>query len=42
MGAGDSFIAGFLHGWLEDLDIPGCMAAGARCSAVTLAYEGAW
>lgn len=42
MGAGDSFIAGFLHSWLEGLDIPGCMAAGARCSAVTLAYEGAW
>lgn len=42
MDAGDSFIAGFLHGWLEGLDIPGCMAAGARCSAVTLAYEGAW
>ena len=42
MGAGDSFIAGFLHGWSEGLDIPGCMAAGARCSAVTLAYEGAW
>ena len=42
MGAGDSFIAGFLHGWLEELDIPGCMAAGAQCSAVTLAYEGAW
>lgn len=42
MGAGDSFIAGFLHSWLEGLDIPGCMAAGAQCSAVTLAYEGAW
>ena len=42
MGAGGSFIAGFLHGWPEGLDIPGCMAAGTRCSAVTLAYEGAW
>lgn len=42
MGAGDSFIAGFLHSWLEGLDIPGCMASGAQCSAVTLAYEGAW
>ena len=42
MGAGDSFIAGFLHSWLEGLDIPGCMAAGAQCSAVTLGYEGAW
>ena len=42
MGAGDSFIAGFLHGYLEGLDIPACMTAGAQCSAVTLAYEGAW
>mgnify|MGYP004671215951 FL=1 len=42
MGAGDSFIAGFLHGYLEGLDIPACMTAGAQCSAVTLSYEGAW
>ena len=42
MGAGDSLLAGFLHSWLEGLDIPGCMASGAQCSAVTLAYEGAW
>ena len=41
-GAGDSFIAGFLHGYLEGLDIPACMTAGAQCSAVTLSYEGAW
>ena len=42
MGAGDSFIAGFLHGYLEGLDLPACMTAGAQCSAVTLSYEGAW
>ncbi len=42
MGAGDSFIAGFLHGYLEGLDILECMVSGAQCSAVTLAYEGAW
>ena len=28
-------------GW-RVCDIPGCMAAGAQCSAVTLGYEGAW
>ena len=42
MGAGDSLIAGFLHGYLEGLDLPACMTAGAQCSAVTLSYEGAW
>ncbi len=42
MGAGDSFIAGFLHSWMDGVDIPGCMAAGAQSSAVTLSYEGAW
>lgn len=42
MGAGDSFIAGFLYGYLEGLDIPDCMASGARCSAVTLTCRGAW
>lgn len=42
MGAGDSFIAGFLFGYAEGLDMAGCMQSGARCSAVTLAYEGAW
>ena len=39
MGAGDSLIAGFLHGYLEGLDLPACMTAGAQCSAVTLSYE---
>lgn len=42
MGAGDSLIAGFLHGYLEGLDLPAYMTAGAQCSAVTLSYEGAW
>ena len=42
MGAGDSFIAGFLHSRLSGADIPACMAAGARSSAVTLACRGAW
>ena len=42
MGAGDSFIAGFLKGVLEGKDIPACMDEGARSSAVTLQYPGAW
>ena len=42
MGAGDSFIAGFLMAWLKGEDISACMSAGAKNSAVTLGYNGAW
>lgn len=42
MGAGDSYIAGFLHGLLRGRSIPDCMALGAGCSSVTLQYNGAW
>lgn len=42
MGAGDSFIAGFLFGLLRGWEIPRCMALGARTSSVTLQYGGAW
>ena len=35
-------VAGFLHSRLSGADIPACMAAGARSSAVTLACRGAW
>ena len=42
MGAGDSFIAGFIKGVLENKDIPGCMSEGAKSSSVTLQYSGAW
>jgi len=42
MGAGDSFIAGFLYGLLRGGSIPDCMAQGAACSSVTLQYSGAW
>ena len=42
MGAGDSYIAGFLYARLSGADIPGCMETGARSSAVTLGYSGAW
>ena len=42
MGAGDSFIAGFLYGLMRGRDVPACMALGAQNSAVTLGYAGAW
>ncbi|MCR5006242.1 MAG: fructoselysine 6-kinase [Clostridiales bacterium] len=42
MGAGDSYIAGFLMAWLEQRPIQACMEAGARNSAVTIGYSGAW
>ena len=42
MGAGDSYIAGFLMEYLRGKDLPACMAAGAASSAVTLGYVGAW
>lgn len=42
MGAGDSYIAGFLRGILLHKDIKECMHMGAENSAVTLQYSGAW
>ena len=42
MGAGDSFIAGFIKGILEGQTIDECMVSGAQSSAVTLGYSGAW
>ena len=42
MGAGDSYIAGFLNEWLRGSDILSCMGSGAVCSAVTLGVPGAW
>ena len=42
MGAGDSFIAGFLYAICEGKSVPEAMADGAKNSSVTLAYAGAW
>jgi fructoselysine 6-kinase len=42
IGAGDSYIAGFLAAWVRRAGIPACMAAGAECAAVTIGYRGAW
>lgn len=42
MGAGDSYIAGFLRGILEKKPLGECMYMGAANSSVTLGYNGAW
>ncbi len=42
MGAGDSYIAGFLKGILEGQPVAECMKMGASNSSVTLEYNGAW
>jgi fructoselysine 6-kinase len=42
MGAGDSFIAGFLFGILKHKPLRECMHMGAANSSVTLQYNGAW
>jgi fructoselysine 6-kinase len=42
MGAGDSYIAGFLMGVLEEKSIIECMKKGAMSSSKTLGYYGAW
>lgn len=42
MGAGDSYIAGFLYGMLKGATILECMELGASSSSVTLKYQGAW
>jgi len=42
MGAGDSYIAGFLRGVLLGEPISRCMALGAENSSITLQYQGAW
>lgn len=42
MGAGDSYIAGFLKGILLGKTVVECMEMGARNSSVTLQYTGAW
>ena len=39
-GAGDSFIAGFLDGYLAGLDLKGCLDAGRDCAAKTCTHVG--
>ena len=42
MGAGDSYIAGFLQGIVEKKAIEECMYLGAKTATETLKYFGAW
>lgn len=42
MGAGDSYIAGFLMGIIEGKSIVECMKKGAQSSSETIGYYGAW
>lgn len=42
MGAGDSYIAGFIYAMLEGKTIQQAMKQGAENSAITLGYFGAW
>lgn len=35
-GAGDSFFAGFLFGWMQQLDLSTCMQYGAICGALAV------
>lgn len=42
MGAGDSFIGGYLAALLEGAEVPECLQAGTRSAARTLRIAGAW
>jgi fructoselysine 6-kinase len=42
MGAGDSYIAGFIKGILQRKALSDCMHMGAENSSITLQYTGAW
>ena len=42
MGAGDSYIAGFLYAHLRGFPMEACMLAGSQNSAITIGYTGAW
>ena len=42
LGAGDSYIAGFLNATLRGLPIPARMRAGSENASITIGYVGAW
>jgi fructoselysine 6-kinase len=42
IGAGDSYIAGFMHGILSGMDIADCMMQGASVAAETVSVFGPW
>jgi 2-dehydro-3-deoxygluconokinase len=42
IGAGDAFVAGYLSGVLDGLDVTGCLGRGAAVSAFGVATTGDW
>ena len=42
MGAGDSYIAGFLCAVANGLPLQQAMQQGTECAARTIGYHGAW
>lgn len=42
LGAGDSYIAGFLYAYLSSQPIEACMRTGAENASITIGYVGAW
>ncbi|GIO92298.1 MULTISPECIES: fructoselysine 6-kinase [Paenibacillus] len=42
LGAGDSFIAGFIYGTLSGLPVDKCLEQGAQRAAKTISYFAAW
>lgn len=42
LGAGDSFIAGFMYGILNNKSVECCLDLGAKTAAKTISYFGAW
>ncbi len=42
LGAGDSYVAGFVTAWLQGQPIPECMRSGAGNASRTIGYFGAW
>ncbi|WP_046173612.1 fructoselysine 6-kinase [Domibacillus indicus] len=42
MGAGDSFISGFIYGILDGLPVSKCLELGTETAAKTIRYFGAW
>jgi fructoselysine 6-kinase len=42
MGAGDSYIAGFMSSYIGGADLLECMRKGSQTAAVTIGYKGAW
>ncbi|MFK9119429.1 fructoselysine 6-kinase [Peribacillus frigoritolerans] len=42
MGAGDSFISGFIYGLLKGQSIENCLELGTESAAKTISYFGAW